>query len=627
VFDSATEAIKQGGTRRGANMGILRVDHPDIESFITCKKDEKSFNNFNISIALTEELLKKEAEDGEYELFDPYSRRAAKKIRAKDIFGRIIRSAWKNGEPGIVFIDRINRDNPTPHMGEIESTNPCGEQPLLPYESCNLGSLNLSRMLKKGRDNTFEIDWESLSGAVHGAVHFLDNVIEMNQYPLDKIKDTTLGNRKIGLGVMGFADMLIRLAIPYNSDQAIDVAKEVMSFIDRESKKASMALSEKRGTFPNYKGSIYDKKNNTSQSDYKGWMLRNATTTTIAPTGTISIIANTSSGVEPLFAISYLRTVMDNDELVEVHPIFEEIAKERGFYSKELMKKIAHQGYLDDIDEVPDDVKRIFVTAHNVSPEWHVKMQAAFQKYTDNAVSKTINFHNDATEEDVRKAFLLAARLGCKGITIYRDGSREGQVLSTGSTYSSSTKEDPTQTYTTQVVPRPRPVVTRGTTQRISSGCGSLYVTINECDKGKPFEIFTQMGKAGGCAASQSEAIGRLVSLSLRSGIEPDEIVKQLTGISCHMMTWDNGKKILSCSDAISKTIFAYMKNAEEERKKSSAREKVLSFSEGSGVLEPSPVNGKKTIQTLSQGCPDCGSPTEQAGGCVVCRSCGYSKC
>jgi ribonucleoside-diphosphate reductase alpha chain len=619
VFDSATEAIKQGGTRRGANMGILRIDHPDIEEFIVCKRDDSKFNNFNISVAITEDFMRRVENDDTYELINPHSKEVVKKLSARMIFETIVESAWKNGDPGIIFIDRINRDNPTPAVGNIESTNPCGEQPLLPYESCNLGSINLAKMVtphitpaKKGIEERLcavEIDWDKLKETTWKAVHFLDNVIDMNRYPLKKIEQMTKANRKIGLGVMGFADMLIEMGVSYNSNKAIQLAEEVMSFIDRESKMASADLAMTRGAFPNYQGSRWDEdfENKGNNSPYKGLKLRNATTTTIAPTGTISIIAGCSSGIEPLFAVSYIRTVMDKDELIEVHPYFEKIAKERGFYSERLMKEIAKKGHICDMPEIPEDICKIFVTSHNIAPDWHLNMQAVFQKYTDNAVSKTVNFKSAATQDDVKKAYVLAYKLGCKGVTIYRDGSRDEQVLSTGDSKKKEVKSN--NNGHEKIVPRPRPDITHGTTHRVGTGCGNLYVTINVCDEGKPFEIFTRMGKAGGCAASQSEAIGRLVSLSLRSGIEPDEIVKQLMGISCHMPAWENGNRVLSCSDAISKAIGRY-----------------LSENSSNGSNDS---NGSNTLNGLVAvgACPDCGSAMEQADGCLVCRACGYSKC
>lgn len=612
VFDSATEAIKQGGTRRGANMGILKVDHPDIKKFIVCKQDNNQINNFNISVALTDEFMKAVIKKEDYNLYNPHTNEVSGQLSAVDVFDEIISSAWKNGDPGIIFIDRINQDNPTPKSGNMESTNPCGEQPLLPYESCNLGSINLSNMVKLDLEfkNQKSIDFDKLSRTIHKAVHFLDNVIEMNQFPLKKIEMMTKENRKIGLGVMGFADMLIKLGILYNSEEAIKVGEDVMSFINKESKKASALLAEERGAFPNIEGSIYDKPPCGSAQDKDHIKPRNATTTTIAPTGTISIIANASSGIEPLFAVSYVRTVMDNDELVEVHPLFEEIARERGFFSIDLMKTIAHQGHLETIPEVPADVAGLFVTSHKVTPEIHIKMQAAFQKHTDNAVSKTVNFSNTATEDDVRKVYMLAYSTGCKGVTIYRDGSRSKQVLTTGSTKTSEELQ--------KITPRPRPKMTRGITQQLTTGCGNLYLTINECDNGIPFEIFTQMGKAGGCAASQLEAIGRLVSLVLRSNIEPEVIVRQLRGISCHQPSWENGGRILSCADAIGKAMHQYLmrKTGDPQGNKAFSEKK---------FKEPDPHPLELTTVLI---CPDCnGGNLEHADGCLVCRLCGYSKC
>ncbi len=418
VFNAATEAIKQGGTRRGANMGILRIDHPDILDFITAKEKEGELSNFNISVAITDEFMKAVEKDKEYELINPRSKLVESKLSARKVFNLIVTMAWKNGEPGIVFIDRINEFNPTPKEGEIESTNPCGEQPLLPYESCNLGSINLSKMVADK-----EIDFEKLKRTVYKAVHFLDNVIDMSRYPLDEIEEMVDKNRKVGLGVMGFADMLIQMEIPYSSSNARKLGEKVMKFITEEAKKASQKLSEVRGAFPSYSDSIY--------YDPKGPKIRNATLTTIAPTGTISIITGCSSGIEPIFAISYVRKNLldEGDELVEVNPYFEKVAKREGFYSENLMKRIAEKGSIQDFEEVPDKVKKVFTTAHDITPEEHIKMQAAFQKYTDNAVSKTVNFPHHATTEDVEKVYIQAFKSGCKGATIYRDRSREAQVL------------------------------------------------------------------------------------------------------------------------------------------------------------------------------------------------------
>ncbi len=585
VFDTATEAVKQGGTRRGANMGILRVDHPDILSFITCKDDLNKFNNFNISVAITEEFMRAVLEDKEYNLINPRTRKVVNSLRAKDVFHLIVEHAWKNGEPGIVFIDRVNESNPTPKVGTIESTNPCGEQPLLPYESCNLGSINLARMVDARRR---EIEWEKLGEITRNAVHFLDNVIDINKYPLKKIEEMTLANRKIGLGVMGWADMLIQLGIPYNSERAVRLAEEVMLFIQREGKQASSALAEERGVFPNYEGSIYDGK----------IRLRNATVTTIAPTGTLSIIAGCSSGIEPLFAVSYVRTVMEGTKLIEINPYFEQVAKERGFWSRRLMEQISETGSVQGFDEIPDDVKAIFVTAHDISPADHVMMQAAFQKYVDNAVSKTVNFPKDATPRDVENVYLLAYELGCKGVTVYRDGSRQQQVLTKGKKGEKQPEEG-----RQKIVPRKRPAVIKGTTRLMKTGCGNLYVTINEDEEGHLFELFTSMGKAGGCAASQSEAIGRLVSLAFRSNIEPDEVIKQLKGIMCHSPTWHEGGRILSCSDAIASALQRY-------------REK---GSKGNG-------DSHKVVMLMGA-CPECGGAVEHEGGCAVCHNCGFTRC
>jgi ribonucleoside-diphosphate reductase alpha chain len=586
VFDVATETIKQGGTRRGANMGILRVDHPDIMNFIMCKADKKQLNNFNISVGLTEAFMKAVEKDENYDLINPRDGQVSGTLNARKVFNRIITQAWENGEPGIVFLDRLNRDNPTPHIGAIESTNPCGEQPLLPYESCNLGSINLSKMVQDG-----QVNWKRLGEAVHLAVHFLDNVVEVNNYPLPQIAQMTLGNRKIGLGVMGWADMLIGLGVPYNTEEAIELAQEVMGFINKEGHAASQALAKSRGAFPNFKGSVYDQKGEPP--------MRNATVTTIAPTGTISIMANSSSGVEPLFAVSYVRQVMDNDILVEVHPWFEAIAKERGFYTQELMQRIAEHGTLHNMDEIPEDIRNLFVTAHDISPDVHIRMQAAFQKHTDNAVSKTVNFTNGATVADVARVYELAYQLDCKGVTIYRDGSRDQQVLSVGK------KQEADQPAgldkDKSATKRERPKILKGWTYQMQTGCGPLYVTVNEDATGL-FELFTTMGKAGGCAASQSEAIGRMVSLAWRSGLQARQVIKQLQGISCHSPSGFGENKILSCADAVAKAIQAHV-----EANGGKVQHEKRAFRKGA--------------------CPDCGGIVEHEGGCMVCRICGYSEC
>ena len=589
VFDAATETIKQGGTRRGANMGILRVDHPDIMDFIMAKRDLTILTNFNISVGVTEAFMDAVDKGDDYDIINPRNGKVVKQLNASKVFTQIIDMAWSNGEPGIVFLDRLNRDNPTPHIGEYESTNPCGEQPLLPYESCNLGSLNLANMVADG-----EIDWDKLEKTVKLSTRFLDNVIEANKYPLPEIDEMTRANRKIGLGVMGWADMLILLGLPYNSQEAIDLGERIMRFVNEKSHEESILLAEERGAFPNFKGSTFDTQGKSP--------IRNSTCTTIAPTGTISIIANCSSGVEPLFAVSYVRQVLDNNKLIEVHPLFESIAKERGFYSAELMQEIAEKGTVQDIDAIPEDVRRVFVTSHDITPKDHVLMQAAFQKNTDNAVSKTVNFCSDATREDVATVYQLAYKEGCKGVTIYRDGSRDMQVLSVAGKGDDERKVETNVPMETKkpTRKRERPRALTGSTYQMETGCGPLYITINEDENGL-FELFTTMGKAGGCAASQCEAIGRLVSLSWRSGGQARQTVKQLIGITCHKPAGFGKNRITSCADAVAKAVELHMLNGEEDTS--------TPFSNNGGA------------------CPDCGGPVEHEGGCCVCRACGYSEC
>ncbi len=619
VYDAATEAVKQGGTRRGANMGILRVDHPDILEFITCKDKDKQINNFNISIAITDEFMLKLEKNEDYDLIDPHTQKPVKKINSKEVFDLIVKQAHKNGEPGVIFIDRMNQFNPTPKLGKYESTNPCGEQVLLPYESCDLGSINLVQVCKRA-GSRYEINWDRLREVTHLAVHFLDNLIDENKFPLPQIEKATKATRKIGLGVMGWASLLIRLNIPYNSDEAVALAEKVMSFILNEATKKSIELGKVKGTFPAFKGSIYDKKDGSTK-------MRNATLTTIAPTGTISIIAGPcSSGIEPLFAISYYRNVMDNDKLVEVDPLFEEVAKARGFYSRELMEKIAESGSLAHIEEIPEDVKRVFVTAHDISPEWHVRMQAAFQKYVHNATSKTINFPTEATQDDVRKAYLLSYELGCKGITVYRDKSREEQVLNIGSKEEKSVGKEAIQQDTKkEIAPRPRPEVIIGTTTKVSTGCGNLYVTINVDEEGNPFELFTQMGKAGGCAASQLEAIGRLVSLGFRAGVEVKSIIEQLRNIRCPSPSWEKGQRIFSCADAIARVIERRLVNSQTS--KAALEVAPLAMKHSSDDEHVVFDSGDSLGGDIVGVCPDCGGALRHEEGCMKCHACGFSKC
>ena len=606
VINAATEAVKQGGTRRGANMGILRVDHPDIMGFITCKDDLSELTNFNISVAITDKFMEAVNNDEEYSMIDPRTEEpymkdgAPVRLKAKMVFDMIVDHAHATGEPGVMFIDRMNSGNPVRKVGLYESTNPCGEQPLLPFESCNLGSINLSTMLKAvvDPDNThsmykYEIDWDMLDDTVANSVHFLDNVIEANRYPLPEIDVNTKSNRKIGLGIMGWADVLIALGIRYNSDEAYELADKIIRRIKHTGHKASHKLGKKRGHFPLWDKSIFFE-NGT------GPEMRNSTVTTIAPTGTISIIAGCSSGIEPIFAVSYVRNVMDNTKLVEVNPQFEKIARERGFYSTDLMERIADTGSIAGFDEIPDDVKNVFVTAHDVLPEDHVKMQAVWQRHTDNAVSKTINLPHDATVEDVRKAYLLAYKLGCKGVTVYRDGCRAEQVLSTGHTGSpESEKSSGAQPKPAKAKIKDRPEVLDGITTKIKTGYGNLYITVNTLD-GKPFEVFAQIGKSGYSTMADTEAICRLISLALRSGVPVDNIVSQLKGIGGSSPVFGNGGLISSIPDAI-----AIVLNNQ--------------FGGGKAI--------ERDIDINLEFCPDCGARIEHESGCVVCRSCGFSKC
>lgn len=589
VFDAATEAIKQGGTRRGANMAILRVDHPDIMSFIEAKQDKSKLTNFNISVGVTEEFMQAVDDGADYELINPRNGQPTGKLNAREVFDRMVQLAWEGGDPGIIFLDRLNADNPTPSVGEIESTNPCGEQPLLPYESCNLGSINLTKIVT-GPITRGQVDWDALAEIVRSAVRFLDNVIDMNCFPLPEIEQMTRANRKIGLGIMGFADALIMLGIPYNSQQAVDMAEKLMGFIHDEARKASQQLAEERGVFPNWDESIYGQNG--------GMKLRNATITTIAPTGTISIIAGVSSGVEPLFAVAFSRNVMDGTQLTEVNHLFEQIAHERSFYSPELIQEVVARGSVHDVADIPPDIRRLFATAHEVSPEWHIRIQAAFQQYTDNAVSKTVNFPNQATIEDVAHVYRLAYELGCKGVTMYRDGSRDEQVMTTARSYQAQ------PTALTHLEPRPRPETVQGVTRAIPTGCGKLYITVNS-DDGGPFEVFGNMGKAGGCASSQTEALARLMSLALRSGIDASHLVDQLRGISCHMPAWERGGgRILSCADAFAKALQRAMSD--------NGHQLSIEFDDSVSHLGA---------------CPECGSNLSYESGCVTCHSCGYSQC
>jgi ribonucleoside-diphosphate reductase alpha chain len=591
AFDTATDVIKQGGMRRGANMAILNVDHPDIIDFIHAKDESNTLTNFNLSVAVTSEFMEAVENNADYDLKNPHTSEVVGKLNAADIFNKIIEMAWKTGDPGIIFIDNINAYNPTPNLGQIESTNPCGEQPLLPYESCNLASINLSKMIRF-EGGRIQLDWDKLARTVSMGIHFLDNVIDVNKYPLPQIEKMTKSTRKVGLGIMGFADLLIMMNITYNSDMALKLAEEIMYFISEKANQESERLGKMRGLFPAFEGSIYDKDGALKP--------RNANRTTIAPTGTLSIIAGCSSGIEPLFALSYERHILDGAKLVEVNPYFERSAKMGGFYSEQLMKQLAEGKSLKDFDDIPDKIKEVFVTAHDISPEWHVKMQAAFQKYTDSAVSKTVNLPHDATKEDVAEIYKMAYRMGLKGLTIYRDKSKESQVLNLG------TQKKKEEEKTAKLMPRQRPKVTKGITERVNTGCGYIYVTVNFDEHGI-CEVFSSLGKAGGCASAQLEATSRLISLALRSGIDISSIVKQLRAIRCPSVSWEQGKLVLSCADAIGSVLEKYISGGETENNEA---EPATDF-----------------VRSWSGQCPDCGSILVFQEGCHICPSCGYTKC
>ena len=613
AFDAATDVVKQGGTRRGANMGILDVTHPDIIKFIRAKEDGRHLLNFNVSVAITEEFMERVQQNEKYDLINPRTGKVTGQLNAKEVFELITQLAWQTGDPGIVFMDRINRENPNPQLGAIESTNPCGEQPLLPFESCNLGSINLARMVRYTDEDT-EIDWQRLARVTGTAVHLLDNVIDMNNYPIPEIEKMSRTTRRIGVGVMGFSDLLVQLGIGYDSEEALQLGEEVMRRIQEETYRASVELAEKRGPFPSWEGSAYRQPGPHGRPIMR---MRNSAPVTIAPTGTISIIAGASSGIEPLFALSYVRNVMDNTRLVEGNPYFEAVARREGFYSAELMEQLAEKGSLEDLD-VPHWVKNVFRTSHDISPNWHVRMQAAFQRHTDNSVSKTINFPHSATIADVAEAYLLAYQTGCKGITVYRDGSKSEQVLSTGETGREITQELAPATRTI----RERPRQIQGITERVRTGHGNMYITINFDENQQPFEVFGTLGKAGGCDSAQLEAISRLVSLALRSGIGPDEVISQLKGITC-CPAWDDGTLVRSGPDAVALALERRLSDPE------AWSEAVADAMQLSFIADPHQANGNGSGDSGYQArkCPDCNGTLHYLEGCVMCVSCGWNKC
>jgi ribonucleoside-diphosphate reductase alpha chain len=663
LYDSSTEVVKQGGTRRGANMGILRVDHPDILEFITCKDDTTRITNFNISVAVTDAFMRAVEAGEDYDLRDPHTQQLVERLNAREVFAKIIHGAWKTGEPGVFFIDRANAFNPVPHLGSYEATNPCGEQPLLPYDVCNLGSINVGRFVKDG-----EVDWDALRKTVHLCTHFLDNVIDANKYPLRQITDLAQRIRRIGLGIMGWADFLVELGVPYNSDEGVEWARKLMKFVDEEAKVESERLAKQRSEFPEWEKSIWGP-DDSCVRDAAGQRirpmrhLRNCNLTTVAPTGTISIIAGCSSGIEPLFAVAFMRN-QAGVLMPDVNEAFVEVGKREGWYSDDLAKRIVEAGHIH-FDEVPEKWQRVFVTAHDVTPEWHIRMQAAFQEFTDSAISKTCNFPKEATEDDVRAIYELGYSLDCKGVTVYRDGSRDMQVLSTGSTARkvresksdeaserdlegvelkatiaeleaelARTKKTLHEVETENLqrrAKRSRPELVRGTTRRVETPLGTMYVNLTEDEKGQPFEVFLSLGKAGGALMADVEAMGRLISLALRSGIPISAIYRQLRYISSDRITGLGPNKVMSVPDAIGIALEKWM------QEKQGIQQDLLQQERDSLVVStPRPVasssgeapqfSGVKGEDLLGA-CPDCGSQLEFAEGCRKCHVCGYSEC
>lgn len=675
LYDASTDAVKQGGTRRGANMGILRVDHPDILDFINCKEDLTQIVNFNISVAVTAKFMEAVSAGTSYDLIDPSTGERAGELDAREVWNKMIDGAWRTGEPGVFFIDEANRYNPVPQLGSYEATNPCGEQPLLAYDVCNLGSINVGHYVKDG-----VMDWDALRRDIHLSTHFLDNIIDVNRYPLPEIDALSKRIRRIGLGIMGFADMLVRLGISYDSPDGVGMGRKVMRFVDTESKRESERLANERAPFPEWARSIWGP-DETCARDENGerirpmQMLRNCNVTTIAPTGTISIIAGCSSGLEPLFAVAFMRN-QAGVMMPDVNEDFVAIARREGWYSEELMERIAKTGHID-FPEVPERWQRVFVTANQIAPEWHIRMQAAFQEHCDSAISKTTNFAHTAAVDDVRTIYELAYQLHCKGVTVYRDGSRDNQVLSTGATEQAKAARDggpgdkrelgelqgqlaeadaeierlKKALYESEAenaqrrAKRSRPDMLRGTTRRMDTPLGTMYVTITEDDRGQPFEVFITLGKAGGAAMADVEAMGRLISLSLRSGIPIMEVHRQLRGIASDRPIGLGPNKVLSVPDAIGIAIEMWW------REKQGVQQELLAESEPGGpaqqangvlvapALGPSEAGdaggaeAQMSLESLENGaafmgtCPDCGSQLEYAEGCVKCHVCGFSEC
>jgi len=681
VYDAATESIKQGGTRRGANMAILSVDHPDIETFINVKSDMTALQNFNISVAVTERFMRAVERGESYELINPRTKKVARTADARAIFRQMVENAWKNGDPGLVFLDRINRDNPTPQLGRIEATNPCGEQPLLPYESCNLGSINLARFAtdtsaparaqngRRGPIATPAIDWDALGDAIPACVRFLDDVIEQNRYPIPPIDEMTRQTRKIGLGVMGWADLLFQLGIRYDSDAAIELAGRVMSFIQERADAASIALAEERGVFPAWHGSIYD----PASGDKRGGpRYRNSTRTTVAPTGTLSIIADCSGGIEPAFALAFMRQhYLDRKnpakatQLPEVNRTFRTVAEREGFYSDELIAYLAEGGTLAGRDDVPAWAKEVFRTSHDIDPEWHVKMQAAFQRHTDNAVSKTINFRRDATVADVEQAYMLAYREGCKGITVYRDGSRDHQVLSHATARGPEQAEAIAAELALAVrqlvdggahpaplastAPRPAgapyrrhlPDERQSVTHKFRVGEQEGYLTVGLYDDGTPGEIFVNISKEGSTIRGLMDSVAVLTSLALQYGVPLQNLSSKFRGVHFEPAGL-TGNPALPAASSLVDYIFRWLelrflgsterpadtgatKPRTSARKTSAPKSKSRATASNAGARRSVRAAAPATSTGIS--CPDCGTILVFSEGCMICRNCGYSRC
>ena len=632
-LSSVSKLVTQGGKRDGANMAVMDVHHPDILEFIDCKRVEGEIHNFNISVGASHEFMEAVKAGTDYPLRtkedsrDPDSPVVEMgRLDARTVFEKIIDGAWRNGEPGMIFLDWVNHRNPTPHIGRMTATNPCGEQPLLPYESCNLGSINLVRFVKEV-NGVPTVDYQRLREVVNITARFLDNVIDANSYSVDKIEEMTRATRKIGLGVMGFADLLAKLRIPYDSEEGLETGRRIMNFIRREADRTSERLAEERGVFPAFEGSIYDAPGQPK--------MRNACRLTVAPTGTISMIAGCSSGIEPLFALCYHKhNILGGESLLYVDSGFEQVARDEGFYSKDLMEYLAEGGSLQERDDVPDWVKSVFVTSADISPEMHVRMQAAFQESVDAAISKTINFPNDATKDDVTKAYTLAWELGCKGITVYRAGSREAEVLTAGSDDGAKRKaaESTSQAGTGLLVERQRPPVVRGITERVRTAHGNLFVTLNYDEDGRPFEVFAALGKAGSTESAQLDAIARLVSMALRAGVDPNQIIDHLQGITDEPV-WDSGRLVRSAPDAVALVLSRHLRDEpakvvqkETLEDSGSAQPALFQLARPQGPTENgSATNGRSRGPRTK--CPDCEGALIYQEGCARCLDCGYNRC